>query len=117
MMRRGPARGAPGNGRAVYRGRTVPELPPPEPGVLALSGRLKARIRDAIAAAGRRVGFDAYMRMALYEPGLGYYVNGLRKFGPGGDFTTAPERSPLFARTLARQVAAETIALSAILTP
>ena len=72
---------------------------------MALSARLEARIRDAIAAAGGRIGFDAFMQMALYEPGLGYYVNGLRKFGPGGDFTTAPERSPLFARTLARQVA------------
>lgn len=70
-----------------------------------MSARLEAHIRDAIAAAGGRVGFDVYMRMALYEPQLGYYVNGLRKFGPGGDFTTAPERSPLFARALARQVA------------
>ncbi|MGE4087907.1 MAG: class I SAM-dependent methyltransferase [Immundisolibacter sp.] len=83
----------------------MPELPPPEPDALALSARLEARIRDAIAAAGGCIGFDAFMQMALYEPGLGYYVNGLRKFGPGGDFTTAPERSPLFARTLARQVA------------
>ena len=83
----------------------MPELPPPEPDASALSARLEARIRDAIAAAGGRIGFDAFMQMALYEPGLGYYVNGLRKFGPGGDFTTAPERSPLFARTLARQVA------------
>ena len=83
----------------------MPELPPPEPDARALSARLEARILDAIAAAGGRIGFDAYMQMALYEPGLGYYVNGLRKFGPGGDFTTAPERSPLFARALARQVA------------
>jgi len=48
--------------------------------------------------------FDRYMAMALYEPGLGYYVNGLHKFGSGGDFVTAPEQGPLFARTLARQV-------------
>jgi SAM-dependent MidA family methyltransferase len=83
----------------------MPELPMPAADALALSGRLLARIREAIAGAGGRIGFDAYMRLALYEPGLGYYVNGLRKFGPGGDFTTAPERSPLFARALARQVA------------
>ncbi len=43
------------------------------------------------------------MAMALYEPGLGYYVNGLHKFGSAGDFITAPEQGPLFARTLARQ--------------
>lgn len=83
----------------------MPELPPPPADALALSDRLEARIRDAIAAAGGSIGFDAYMQMALYEPQLGYYVNGLRKFGRGGDFTTAPERSPLFARALARQVA------------
>ena len=83
----------------------MPELPPPGPDALALSARLEARIREAIAADDGRIGFDAYMQMALYEPGVGYYVNGLRKFGPGGDFTTAPERSPLFARALARQVA------------
>jgi len=48
--------------------------------------------------------FDRYMAMALYEPGLGYYVNGLHKFGSSGDFVTAPEQGPLFARTLARQL-------------
>lgn len=48
--------------------------------------------------------FDRYMAMALYEPGLGYYVNGLHKFGAAGDFVTAPEQGPLFARALARQL-------------
>ncbi len=45
------------------------------------------------------------MRMALYEPGLGYYVAGLRKIGKGGDFITAPEISPLFSQCLANQCA------------
>jgi SAM-dependent MidA family methyltransferase len=45
------------------------------------------------------------METALYAPGLGYYVNGRRKFGEEGDFVTAPEVSPLFSRCLARQVA------------
>ncbi len=83
----------------------MPELPTPDADALALSARLAARIHTAIAAAGGRLGFDAYMQRALYEPALGYYVNGLRKFGAQGDFVTAPERSPLFARALARQVA------------
>lgn len=83
----------------------MPELPLPDAQALELSAQLAGRIRAAIAAAGGRLGFDAYMQRALYEPGLGYYVNGLRKFGAQGDFTTAPERSPLFARALARQVA------------
>lgn len=47
--------------------------------------------------------FDRYMAMALYEPGLGYYVNGLHKFGQAGDFVTAPEEGGLFAAALARQ--------------
>ena len=81
------------------------DAPVPDADALALSARLSARIRQAVAAAGGRLGFDAYMQLALYAPGLGYYVNGLRKFGAEGDFVTAPERSPLFARALARQVA------------
>jgi SAM-dependent MidA family methyltransferase len=43
------------------------------------------------------------MELALYAPGLGYYAAGTRKFGEAGDFITAPETSPLFARCLARQ--------------
>jgi SAM-dependent MidA family methyltransferase len=45
------------------------------------------------------------MELALHEPGLGYYAAGARKLGAGGDFVTAPELSPLFGRTLARQIA------------
>ena len=45
------------------------------------------------------------MEAALYEPGLGYYVAGARKFGEAGDFITAPEISPFFARCIARQAA------------
>ncbi|MBW8848932.1 MAG: SAM-dependent methyltransferase, partial [Burkholderiales bacterium] len=48
------------------------------------------------------------MSLALYEPGLGYYAGGRRKFGQmpseGSDFVTAPEMSPLFGRALARQL-------------
>lgn len=52
--------------------------------------------------------FDAWMRLALYEPGLGYYAAGNTKFGsdlPTGDFATAPELTPLFGRTVAMQAA------------
>ena len=34
------------------------------------------------------------MAEGLYAPGLGYYSGGARKFGPGGDFITAPELTP-----------------------
>jgi SAM-dependent MidA family methyltransferase len=43
------------------------------------------------------------MNYLLYTPGLGYYSAGLSKFGQTGDFVTAPEISPLFGRTLAKQ--------------
>lgn len=82
-----------------------PALPPPDPAA-AVSERLQTRITAAIEAAGGALRFDHYMRMALYEPGLGYYSAGLPRFGAAGDFTTAPLVSPLFARTLARQCAA-----------
>lgn len=45
------------------------------------------------------------MEMALYAQGRGYYTAGAHKFGEAGDFITAPELSPLFGRTMARQAA------------
>ncbi|WP_245828279.1 class I SAM-dependent methyltransferase [Solemya elarraichensis gill symbiont] len=55
--------------------------------------------------AGGKIGFDRYMEMALYYPGLGYYAGGQQKFGSQGDFVTAPEVSSLYGQALARQVA------------
>jgi SAM-dependent MidA family methyltransferase len=40
------------------------------------------------------------MEMALYEPGMGYYSAGAHKLGAAGDFTTAPELSPLFGAAI-----------------
>ncbi len=69
---------------------------------------LLARLRQAIGEAGGWLPFDRYMGIALYEPGLGYYANTAPKFGhlpqSGSDFVTAPELTPLFGQTLARQV-------------
>ena len=76
----------------------------------------------ALDAGGGWIGFDEFMALALYAPGLGYYASGSRKFGlmparnsgkpnghagageGGSDFATAPEMSAHFGRTLARQV-------------
>lgn len=49
--------------------------------------------------------FADFMRMALYQPGCGYYSAGLKKFGRDGDFITAVELGSLFAQSLARQFA------------
>ena len=80
-----------------------PTLPPPTPEALALSSQLSDLIRAQITAAGGALSFASYMELALYAPGLGYYSAGSQKFGAQGDFITAPETSPLFARCLARQ--------------
>lgn len=82
-----------------------PDLPAAPPEALEHSQRLLARLREVIAASGGWIPFSRYMHAALYEPGLGYYVAGARKFGESGDFVTAPEISPLFARCLAHQAA------------
>jgi len=67
--------------------------------------RVSERLAGAIDAAGGWIGFDRYMDIALYAPGLGYYSAGARKFGAGGDFTTAPEMSQLFGACVAQQCA------------
>jgi SAM-dependent MidA family methyltransferase len=77
----------------------------PDAAAQAHSERLIALMADEIAAAGGRISFARYMELALFAPGLGYYSAGAQKFGEQGDFVTAPEISPLFSRTLARQVA------------
>jgi len=56
-------------------------------------------------AGGGCLPFEHFMAMALYEPGLGYYSNGLMLFGERGDFITAPESGDLFGRCLARSLA------------
>jgi SAM-dependent MidA family methyltransferase len=79
-------------------------LPEPTPEARAHSDRVVAHIRGEIAASGGWISFARYMELALYAPGLGYYSAGSRKLGKAGDFVTAPEISPLYGQTLARQV-------------
>lgn len=62
-------------------------------------------LNDRLLAAGGWLDFGEYMHISLYAPELGYYVNGRTKFGADGDFTTAPEISPLFGQVVARQLA------------
>lgn len=86
-------------------------LPPPSAIALAHSNRVCELIRADIDVQGGWIPFSRYMELALYAPGLGYYSAGARKFGPDGDFVTAPEMSSLFGRSMARQVA-DVMALS-----
>jgi SAM-dependent MidA family methyltransferase len=48
--------------------------------------------------------FADYMRMALYEPGYGYYVSGADKMGWEGDYYTSSDVSDLFAHCMGRQL-------------
>ena len=80
-------------------------LPEPSDEARAHSARLAQHIQSEIDRAGGRIAFARYMELALYAPGLGYYMAGARKLGAEGDFVTAPEISPLYGQTLARQVA------------
>lgn len=84
---------------------TGQELPAPDEDSAAHSRRVAEHICKLIAEEGGSISFAEFMQHALYAPGLGYYVSGTTKFGADGDFVTAPETSPLFARVLARQCA------------
>jgi SAM-dependent MidA family methyltransferase len=78
-------------------------LPQPDAAATAQSRKLADLIHAEIASAGGTLTFARFMELALYAPGLGYYSAGSHKLGKSGDFTTAPEISPLFARCIARQ--------------
>ncbi|MDA8327822.1 MAG: SAM-dependent methyltransferase [Betaproteobacteria bacterium] len=80
-------------------------LPKPEPYALAISAQLSELVQENILKHGGALDFAHYMDLALYAPALGYYAAGAVKFGAEGDFITAPEISPLFGQTLARQIA------------
>ena len=87
--------------------------------LLELENALFEIIHWAIEKQGGWIGFDDFMALALYTPGLGYYAHGSAQFGmlpadalrdgsegaDGSDFATAPEMTPLFGQTLAAQVA------------
>ncbi|WP_101537603.1 class I SAM-dependent methyltransferase [Acidithiobacillus marinus] len=87
------------------RGGRKVELPVPDDAAQAHSARLLERIRAAIAEAGGVIAFRHYMDMALYTPGLGYYMAGQNRLGADGDFVTAPEMGAVLARVLVRVLA------------
>ena len=49
--------------------------------------------------------FARFMDLALYFPVHGYYTSGRKPWGPEGDYITNIDVSPVFARTLAKQIA------------
>ncbi len=85
--------------------QSVESLPEPDEAAKKRSRDLCSCISAACEQQGGSIAFSAFMHMALYQPGLGYYSGGLQKFGAAGDFITAPEVSSLFSRCVARQAA------------
>ncbi|MFA9459749.1 class I SAM-dependent methyltransferase [Thiohalorhabdus sp. Cl-TMA] len=83
---------------------TESALPEPNDAERERAESVAAVLRDRMAASGGAIPFDRFMRTALYEPGLGYYVGGRERLGRGGDFVTAPELTPFFGYTVAGQV-------------
>ena len=75
---------------------------------LAHSQRVSAFLRAQIQQQGGWLPFSQWMHHVLYAPGLGYYAAGSVKLAEAqvaisGDFVTAPQLTPLFGHTLARQ--------------
>ncbi|MEW6024194.1 MAG: SAM-dependent methyltransferase [Pseudomonadota bacterium] len=81
-------------------------LPLPDSDALAASHALQQLIAAEIEQQGGAIAFSRFMELALYAPQLGYYSGGAAKLGADGDFTTAPEITPLFGAALARAAAA-----------
>lgn len=85
---------------------TLPSgLPALDPESLAHGRQIHFYLTERIRQANGWLAFEDWMQAALYAPGLGYYSAGSTKLNLSGDFTTAPEISPLFGQTLARQIA------------
>jgi SAM-dependent MidA family methyltransferase len=78
------------------------QLPAPSEAAVATSRTLLDFIQQAIAQEATWFSFARYMELALYTPRLGYYSGGSAKLGSEGDFTTAPEMTPLFGASLAQ---------------
>ena len=79
-------------------------LPLPSPAAQQSSANLQTLLAEEIKKHGNWIPFSRFMELVLYAPQYGYYTGGSHKIGNDGDFITAPTLTPLFARTLARQL-------------
>ena len=79
-------------------------LPLPSPAAQQSSANLQTLLAEEIKKYGNWIPFSRFMELVLYAPQYGYYTGGSHKIGNNGDFITAPTLTPLFARTLARQL-------------
>jgi len=83
---------------------TVPNnWPSPSTDAISHANSLCDVIIKTIEEQQGKISFAQFMQLALYAPGLGYYSAGSEKIGASGDFVTAPEISPLFSYSIAKQ--------------
>lgn len=68
-----------------------------------MTTELQQRIVERIRREGP-LPFADYMRIALYEPGYGYYVTGAPKMGWQGDYFTSADVFDLFAHCIGQQL-------------
>src|SRR5712691_4148886 len=64
----------------------------------------RLQIADLIRERGPMT-VDAFMDLALYDAGLGYYARAAQRSGRAGDFFTSVDVGPLFGELLAVQIA------------
>ncbi|MBE3595824.1 MAG: SAM-dependent methyltransferase [Hydrogenibacillus sp.] len=62
----------------------------------------QARLRAALKEAGGAIGFGTWMRIALYDPECGYYMQDREKIGPRGDFYTSSNVGAVYGAFWAR---------------
>lgn len=84
--------------------KTIYDLPKPGNIALKRSKALSEYILQAINQQNGAISFAHFMELALYHPELGYYNANTFTLGAHGDFTTAPELSPLFAACFAKPI-------------
>jgi len=99
----------------AYFNTTLDSLPALDADSQQHADRVQVYLKELIESHEGFIGFDQYMEAALYAPGLGYYSAGSEKFGPAGDYVTAPLISPLFSQTIGQYVADRLIAGDAIM--
>lgn len=85
-------------------------LPTPSADALDFSQQFLQHIQQQFAPQ-QIISFEEWMNQALYNPWGGYYAGGLAKLSGDntasalqGDFTTAPELTPWYGRTLTTQI-------------
>lgn len=93
-----------GNSINLQKITLIMTLPLPSPAAQQSSANLQTLLAEEIKKHRNWIPFSRFMELVLYAPQYGYYTGGSHKIGNNGDFITAPTLTPLFARTLARQL-------------